>query len=130
MLEYSTDGGTNWFDILEGDGATVPADPGRFLVGGYSGILNEGLPLSGRSAWFGEMDQFVPVRVDLSDMTGNTVNFRWRMVNDGDSACGGWWYDNVGIVSQISTACSCFASALDDWPQVSVIDLLGCFETR
>ena len=130
VLEYSTDGGANWFDILEGDGAAVPADPNRILNGGYTGVFNAGRPLAGRPAWFGEMNQFLPVRVDLSAMAGATVNFRWRMVNDGSSSCGGWWYDNVRIISQQSTACSCFATALDDWPQSTVLDLLGCFEAR
>ena len=64
VLEYSSDGGTTWFDILAGDGGGIPANPDRFLSNGYNGNLNSSAnPLGGRAAWFGNSGGFVEVEI-------------------------------------------------------------------
>ncbi len=54
-LEYSTDGGSSWHDILLGDDETVGDNPGRFVSGPYSGFVSVGTghPFGGERAWTG-----------------------------------------------------------------------------
>ncbi|MEM7351819.1 MAG: trypsin-like peptidase domain-containing protein [Acidobacteriota bacterium] len=100
VLEYSTDGGTTWFDILDGDGAGVPANADRFLAGGYTAALNTSLnPLGGRQAWHGDSSGFQEVIVDLADFNGESVRFRWRMGCDASVDDVGWWVDDPRIFS-------------------------------
>ncbi len=99
VLEYSTDGGTTWFDILQGDGASVPADPNRFLAGGYNDTLSTccSNPMPGRDAWSGNSSGWGSVQVDLSAMAGIPVLFRWRLGCDSSVNQTGWWVDDVRI---------------------------------
>jgi lysyl endopeptidase len=107
VLEYSTNG-TTWQDILAGDGAGVPANPNRFLEGGYNGPISNCCtnPLAGRSAWSGDNGSFELVRVDLADFAGRSVRFRWRMGTDISVAAPGWWVDDV----RVAEATPCGAS--------------------
>lgn len=102
VLEYSTDGGSTWFDILEGDGGSVPANPDRFLQGAYTGPLNTGTgtnPINGRDAWHGAQGtSFSQVEVDLVDFSGESVHFRWRFGSDGSVGATGWWVDDIEVV--------------------------------
>jgi hypothetical protein len=100
VLEYSTNGGTNWFDILDGDGVGVVPNANRFLAGGYSGALNSSSnPLGGRNAWHGDNGTFEEVIVDLGDFAGADVRFRWRIGCDGSVADQGWWVDDVRVAT-------------------------------
>ncbi len=91
VLEYSTDGGGTWLDILDGN-------PGRFLAGGYVSNLNSSAnPVGGRAAWHGSSGGFVPVEVDLSDFNGQNILLRWRMGCDTSVAATGWWVDDVRV---------------------------------
>lgn len=103
VLEYSLDG-TNWFDILAGDGAGIPANAARFIEGGYTGPLNSsGSPLSTRPAWHGTNGgAFTRVRVDLTDFAGTNFRFRFRMGTDGSQGVTGWWVDDVSVSSPTS----------------------------
>jgi len=97
VLEYSLDG-TNWFDILEGDSASIPAAD-RVIMGGYNLTLTgTGNPLSGRQGWSGNMDGFEEVQVDLSDFANSNVNFRWRVGTDTSVSDEGWWIDDIEIL--------------------------------
>jgi len=113
VLEYSTDGGGTWHDILEGDGGTVPADDGRFLEGGYTRSLSTGYsnPLPGRQAWSGDSSGWVHVAVDISGMAGATVAFRWRIGCDSSASRDGWWLDDVLL--SYGSPCSGCATAPD-----------------
>ncbi len=100
VLEYSTDGGANWFDILDGNGGSVPADSGRFLTNGYTAALNSSAnPLGGRQAWHGDSSGFQEVTVDLSDFNGESVHFRWRLGCDASVSDVGWWVDDPRVFS-------------------------------
>jgi hypothetical protein len=108
VLEYSVDGG-NWFDILAGNGAGIPANAGRFNTGGYVGPLNStgSNPLRGRPAWHGSNGaSFTRVEVDLAQFGGSTVRFRFRSGSDGSVSGTGWWVDDVAVSSP--TACEIF----------------------
>jgi hypothetical protein len=107
VLEYSTDG-ASWFDILAGNGGTVPANPARFSVGGYVGVLSTSFsnPLGGRQSWngtIGSAGSFVRVAVDLADFSGLNVRFRWRFGSDTSLGSSGWWIDDVRVYA--GTAC-------------------------
>jgi hypothetical protein len=99
VLEYSTDGGATWFDILAGNGGSVPANANRFIGGGYDGVLSTdyGNPLGGRSAWTIYGGDFITTTVDLGDMAGQSVRFRWRLGCDSSFAYDGWYIDDIAI---------------------------------
>jgi hypothetical protein len=116
VLEYSTDGGATWFDILAGNGGAVPANPGRFLANGYNSVLSTGFsnPLPGRNAWSGDNGAWQKVQVDLADFAGTSVNFRWRFGCDSSVSDEGWYVDDVRIfVPQACTGGLLFADGFE-----------------
>ncbi|MEX1311862.1 MAG: S8 family serine peptidase, partial [Candidatus Sulfomarinibacteraceae bacterium] len=104
-LEYSTDGGSTWQDILRGDGATVADNGSRLVRGGYTGFVSVGTghPFGGEPAWTGFHDRWIESVVDLADFVGLTVHFRWRLGCDRSDARVGWWLDDV----ELRTTSSC-----------------------
>src|SRR5690349_15357218 len=56
VLEFTTDGGTSWHDVLS---ATT------FLTGGYNGTLLDHTPLGYRPAWINTVGNYSQVRVNL-----------------------------------------------------------------
>ncbi len=94
VLEYSTNGGSSWQDILSGNGS-------RITENGYNSTISTsyGSPIGGRSAWSGNSGGFLRTTVDISDFAGSTVLFRWRMACDNSVAATGWWVDDVTITS-------------------------------
>lgn len=131
VLEYSVDGGTTWFDILAGNGATVPANANRFTAGGYITTLRSSSnPLSNRPAWSGDNDVLEEVVVDLTDLAGHSVLFRWRMGCDGTIDAPGWWVDD--IVVTYPTACQSGPCVLPAeyarWHlDYSILDFVACW---
>ncbi len=103
VLEYTTDGGVTWFDILAGDGGNVAANANRIVTNGYTNTLGAG-PASGRSAWSGSSNGWQQVSVSLDDFVGETIQFRWRMSCDGSVAGEGWYVDDISIAAP--TQCS------------------------
>lgn len=127
VLEYSTNGGTTWQDILDGDGGNVPANPGRFVSGAYNNSLGAG-PLQNRNAWSGDSNGFITTEVDLTDLVGENVNFRWRMSCDGTVGDMGWWVDNIVLLagsSCESTLCTDLTDALPLWPARDILFFLS-----
>jgi hypothetical protein len=104
VVEYSTDGGRHWFDILEGDGQSIPADPERFLEGGYPASMttvDPSLTLAGRPAWTGLVREWHATEVDLAAFNGSRVRFRWRLAcGDRVALGGGWEVDDIRIDSR------------------------------
>jgi hypothetical protein len=99
-LEYSTDRGNSWHDILEGDGDEISDNPDRFLVGRYSATLQDfgnSNPLAGQRAWTGDSQDWYTVKVDLSDFTGHGLLLRWRLGCDSSRAAVGWWVDQIVV---------------------------------
>jgi len=100
VLEYSVNGGTTWFDILAGDGGTIPANPDRFLQGGYTSTISTSYqnPIGGRQAWSGGPLAWEEVIVDLTDFAGEMVVLRWRLGCDSSVSDVGWWVDDVSVL--------------------------------
>lgn len=98
-FEYSTDGGTNWHDILQGNGSTVGENPERFIRGPYTGFVSVGTghPFGGERAWTGFDHGWTETVIDLADFVGLTVRFRWRLGCDRGDARVGWWVDDVEV---------------------------------
>jgi hypothetical protein len=95
VLEYTTNGGTTWTDIITGGGT--------FVSGGYTGTLNTGFanPLPGRMAWTGNSMGYLNTVVNLpASLNGQTVQFRWLMGSDNAVAVptGGVWIDDVQVL--------------------------------
>jgi len=98
-LEYSTDGGSSWHDVLLGDGSTVGDNPDRFISGAYTGFVSVGTghPFGGERAWTGFDTGWTETVVNLADFVGLTVQLRWRLGCDRSDARVGWWVDNVEL---------------------------------
>jgi len=96
-LEFSTDIGATWHDVLAGDGGAIPANPSRIVRGAYTGFVSVGTghPFGGEKAWTGFVDDWYETVVDLADFVGLTVQFRWRLGCDRSDARVGWWLDDV-----------------------------------
>jgi hypothetical protein len=98
VLEYSIDG-TNWFDILAGDGASIPDNSNRFLMNGYNMALKGNTnPLNARQGWSGDLGGYHEVQVDLSDFSATSVSFRWRVGTDSSANDEGWWIDDIEVL--------------------------------
>ena len=98
VLEYSIDG-ANWYDILEGDGVSIPANSDRFLMNGYNMTLNgSSNPLDDRPGWSGDLGGYDEVQVDLSDFANTSVYFRWRVGTDTSVSDEGWWIDDIEVL--------------------------------
>jgi lysyl endopeptidase len=107
VLEYSLDGST-WFDILAGNGGTIPANANRFTAGAYASTISTNAtfqsPILGRRAWSGNSNTFINTTVDLSDFAGNSIQLRWRQATDTTVTRVGWWIDDIRISAP--TACN------------------------
>ncbi len=96
-LEYSLDGGTTWSDILAAQG-TVPANPSRFLVGGYNGAMNASGGFPSGTAWHGAFNTaWIRSSVNLTDFAGRNVNFRFHFRSDGSVAGTGFFLDDLRL---------------------------------
>jgi len=91
VLEYSTNGGTTWTDAM-----------GMFNSGrNYSGTIYSGSdadnPLRGRSAFADVSHGYVSTRLNLAQLAGQTVMFRWRLGTDSSGDSMGWLLDDVRV---------------------------------
>jgi len=98
-LEYSTNGGLDWQDILAGDDQTVAADDGRWMSGGYTATIGGiGNPLFGEDGWTGDSEGWIHSVVDLEAMAGRRILLRWRFACDESAGLGrGWWLDDIRV---------------------------------
>ncbi|MHC4428028.1 MAG: trypsin-like serine peptidase [Planctomycetota bacterium] len=90
VLEYTL-GGATWLD----------AGP-LIIVGAYNGVIypSQASPLTGDPAWTGDLGGWQTVVVDLSDLAGSDVSFRWRFATDASMADEGWYVDDVVAVTE------------------------------
>jgi hypothetical protein len=123
VLEYSLDGGTTWSDILLGQGA-VPANPGRIVQNGYNVIISTigQNPLVGRRAWSGIAPLFRQVRVDLADLAGQLVTFRFRFGSANAAATSGVWIDDV--MTGVADSCTAVPAPAAT-PEALAVDAAG-----
>lgn len=88
IIEYSIDNGKTWYDA------------GHMIINnGYDGVIYTGAgnPLSGRYAYTGTSFGFTSSRLNISSISGNNVQFRFRIGNDEAYADDGWYIDNIRI---------------------------------
>ena len=94
QLEISTDGGANWTQILD---SSLFTDP-------YTGLItvNAQNPNSGTPGWCAPVgNTSVQSIVDLNGFRGDTVQLRYRVVTDGNTAGpapNGFFIDNVEVI--------------------------------
>jgi bacillolysin len=88
VLEYSTNGGSTWFDA----GALI-------INNGYDGTISTccGNPLAGRNGFVGLSSGYMSSRLDLSSLAGQNVKFRFRAGSDELQGGLGWLVDDVKI---------------------------------
>ena len=106
VLEYSTNSGADWYDILSGladNDPTSTADVPRFLLGEYNGTLNgaESNPLGVRPAYCYGSGGYQQVSVDLSGFAGLSTRFRWRLGTGFQIGAEGWSVDDVVVVDGV-----------------------------
>ena len=91
LLEYSTNNGVIWKDILN--------NGGTFVSGAYNTTLGSYLsPFPNRQVWSGSSGGFVQVEINLSPALNNqNVRFRWRMGSDIYVGGNGVWLDDVEV---------------------------------
>jgi hypothetical protein len=99
VLEFSTNGGALWTDVLSST---------TFIAGGYTGqiIFGHFNPLARRQAWGGynaSYPNFEPVVVNLLPFAGQGVQFRFRLGTDHVVGAQGWWIDDI----QVNVALAC-----------------------
>ena len=96
ILEVSTDGGSNWTQVPNGDLLA-----GRTL-GAVSGSFSN--PLAGLQAWCGTTS-YIQTIADVSSYAGTTAQFRMRLGSDTSVSAPGWDVDDVMVQScQVPTA--------------------------
>ena len=92
VLEYTTNGGTTWTDVIAGGGS--------FVSSGYNATIsaNFSSPIGGRMAWSGNSGSYLNTVVNLpASLNGQTVQFRWLMASDTDTGGVGVRVDDVKI---------------------------------
>ncbi len=121
VLEFSTDGGTTWTDIVTGGGS--------FASGGYTAAIptTYGSPIGGRQAWSGNSSGYIDATVNLpAAFNGQSVRFRWRTASDSSivaSGTPGHWVDDVQVTG--SLVCQSCAG-----PTAAAISISGRVEAR
>ncbi len=104
VLEFSTNNGTTWTDVVTGGGT--------FVSGGYNATLSTGFanPLPGRMAWSGNSTNYLDTVINLpASLNGQSVIFRWLMGSDSSVgvAGGGAWVDDVQILgARVCQSCN------------------------
>ncbi len=90
VIEYSTDGGSNWIDA----GSLITDGP---YTGTLAPAAPQGNPLAERRAFTGSSSGYGASRLDLSSLLGQTVRFRFRIGSDEHVGAAGWFIDNFRI---------------------------------
>ena len=93
ILEVSTDGGVNW-TYMAGD--KMLTDPYDAI---FRGTVN---PLTGQNfvGWCGDPQDWTRSIVDLDELAGQTVQFRFRLATDGSvGRPEGWKIDDISVKS-------------------------------
>jgi hypothetical protein len=91
IIEYSTDGGTTWVQLLE-----TANEEGL----DYGGVIDDGFsnPLGGKNAFVASSGGGVgSSRYTLAALSGQTALFRWSIGSDSIFGAEGWQVDNVKI---------------------------------
>jgi hypothetical protein len=91
IVEASTDGGSNWTQLLDASMLTLPYD------GSVSTSYSN--PIGGQNAWCGDPRDWTHTVVDLTDYAGQNVKLRFRMATDTSVSREGWYIDDVRVIT-------------------------------
>jgi len=89
VIEYSTDGGATWLDA----GSLITAG----AVYGGTIITGNGNPLAGRNAFVRDSFGYTASQLDLSSLSGQSAQFRFRMGTGSGIDDYGWFIDDIRI---------------------------------
>lgn len=92
VIEISSDQGATWTDahaLLFRQGYQGPIAPATFLE-------------SGRRAFYGEMEEYEPVYVDLRPFKNQSIKVRWRFASNNSIKYDGWYIDDVQIMDALA----------------------------
>ncbi|MHB8060399.1 MAG: M4 family metallopeptidase, partial [Gaiellaceae bacterium] len=98
MLQYSTDGGSTWFDVESGTFGNFYGSP--------TGVISneEGNPLAGHHGWVGTSGGYTRTQASLVrdfvrnvSLLGKSIRFRFVIGSGSDVGSYGWFIDNVDI---------------------------------
>ena len=92
VLQITTNNGTFWSDL----GTSAFKTPYRGKLA-YSTLA-----IPNQRAWWGLVDKFTPVVVDLSSYIGQSVNIRFRFLTDTSVVKLGWFVDDVAIMDMFN----------------------------
>jgi hypothetical protein len=102
VLEFTTNGGATWTDVITGGGT--------FVSGGYTDTISANFmsPIGGRMAWSGSSSGYIDTLVNLpASLNGQTVQFRWLMASDSSVAGTGVEIDNVQVFgARVCNSCA------------------------
>ena len=92
LVQLRVAGTEEWLDVSD-----------RFVRGRYRGPAAAAAPavVRNRPAFWGAEDAYREIILDLSDLTGQRIDVRWRFVSDVETAAGGWWVDQVEILPEL-----------------------------
>ena len=97
---FESSGGTNWdggvLEYSDNGGSWIDAGS-LFTDNGYNGVISGGNPLGSRSGFTAESHGYTTSLLDLSDLAGKNVRFRFRIGTDGLIDDYGWFVDDVAI---------------------------------
>jgi hypothetical protein len=102
-LEFSVDGGANWFGVEDANSGA------SFASNGYnSDINNRGNPdnrsaFATKSAWSGNSNGFIQTIVNLTaaKFSNKTIKIRWVLATNATGASTGWYVDTVLLTSDL-----------------------------
>lgn len=110
VLEYSTNNGTTWTDIITGGGS--------FVSGGYTDTIEVDVSsvIEGRQAWSGNSAGYIDTVVNLpASLNGQSVRFRWLTASDISLVAAGTpgqWIDNVQVTGRVCQTCIATAATV------------------
>ncbi len=97
VIEVSTDGGSNWTDVV--------AAGGVFNANGYDGTISGsfGSPIGGREAFTGDSGGWILTSIDVSGVSLSLVpmRFRFRLATDSSVDANGWWIDDIAVIAPV-----------------------------
>ncbi|WP_319937473.1 M36 family metallopeptidase [Neolewinella maritima] len=93
IVQVSTNG-TDWNNVDQ-----------QFVRFGYRGIVSGSAarPLRNTPTFWGDSEGYQEAIVDLAAYRGQSIYVRYRFISDGSVGAGGWWVDEIELLSDLHT---------------------------
>lgn len=92
IAQVSTNNGTTWTDL--GTNAFKTPYRGKLAYSAFA--------IPNQKAWWGTVNQFTPVAIDLKSYVGQSINFRLRFGTDTLVSKLGWFVDDVAVMDMFN----------------------------